>query len=406
MISLDYLVNPANYESLCAAMEARKGLEMFKNFLAQYKKVAETMTLPPTEELEERARYMTLREVNNPQDEIGKMLALYLSLPNVSHKIVPLGNSSEQNIILKESAPKTYQTKKNYEQIGADFGIFSKAMNETIAEMGFPVLSGVGPKLERALIGLMLDHHADYGYDEISMPILTHERTFFMAGSFPKHQHNVYKIEGTSLYLNPTIEMQETSLIRNRKFEYDELPMKVVGFARSFRVERGREIDLYTNLHEFGKVESFTVCREDQWEEVLNSLSAMLENLLEKLGFMWRKLLLCTGDMGQAGSFTCDYEIYAPGLKKWLEISSLSYRATFQACSLNATYLTPEGEKKYVHTYNTPGFAIPRVFAALLECMYQEDGTLKIPDCLVGRCGLPAVVKKDTYFSQLIKNKG
>ena len=406
MISFNYLINPSHFNDLCSSMKARNALDLFKSFIEQYKKLTCSTTLPSVSELEEMARCMTLHEVNNPQDELSRMLSIYLSLPNISHKIVPVGNSAAQNVILKESEKKSFQGYMNYEDIASSFGIFSRKMNENIAEMGFPVLGGVGPKLERALIELMLEHHANYGYDEISMPTLTHERTFFMAGSFPKHQKNVYKIEGTSLYLNPTIEMQETSLIRNRVFDFSELPMKVVGFSRSFRIEKGREIDLYINLHEFGKVESFTVCREDQWEEVLNSLSQMLEDLLNKLGFMWRKLLLCTGDMGQAGSFTCDYEVYAPGMKKWLEISSLSYRSTFQAVRLNSKYRSADGEEMYVHTYNTPGFAIPRIFVALLECIYQEDGTLKIPDCLIGRCGLPSIVSKDTYFSHLIKNKG
>lgn len=406
MIPLSYLTNLTHFNELCASMQARNALDLFKSFIEQYKMLSRDASFPSFHELENKARSMTLEEVNNPKDATSKMLSTYLSLPNISHRMVPIGTSSAQNIILKKSNPKTFQEKMNYEQIASIFGVFSQKMNENIADSGFPVLSGVGPKLERALIELMLDHHARYGYDEISMPTLTHERTFFMAGSFPKHQHNVYKIQDTPLYLNPTIEMQETSLIKNRIFDFTELPMKVVGFARSFRIEKGRSMDLYTNLHEFGKVESFTVCREDQWEEVLNFLSNMLEDLLDSLGFVWRKLLLCTGDMGQAGSFTCDYEIWAPGQKKWLEISSLSYRSTFQAVRLNAIYHTPDGEEKYVHTYNTPGFAIPRVFAALLECMYQDDETLRIPDCLVGRCGLPSVVSKDTYFSHLTKNKG
>lgn len=398
MIPISYLIDPRNTAALREAMRARGAEETFEKFLKHYFRNQEI--LPSESVLEDMARQMTLEQLNNPKDELSNMLCAYLDLPNISHSMVPFGSSARDNVVISSSKQKEFNSTKNYQEIGLEFGIFSREMNEMIAESGFPLLFGVGPKLERALIELMLEHHVRYGYEEISVPTVIHERTLFLAGSFPKHQDNVYKLESSNLYLNPTIEMQQTSLIFQRCFRFNELPLKVVGFARSFRIERGRRMDFYTNLHEFGKVESFTACTEDQHEQVLKDLSGMLEALLDKLGFVWRKLLLCTGDMGQAGSFTCDYEIYAPGSDKWLEISSLSYRDTFQAMRLDATYVDADGSRHYLHTYNTPGFAIPRVLSALLEYMYREDGRLVVPDCLIGRANLPAVISVNDYPSK------
>ena len=399
VIELDKLIDAKSLTSVKESMKKRGAEDVFDLFLSAYENIKERYN---NTELEKIARKTSMSIINDPKDDLSTFLSAYLSLPNLSHPDVPHGLSEDDNILIKESTFEAPDRHKTYQEIGFKFNIFHPEIYPHITGEGFPLLFSVGPHLERALVELMLDHHISCGYEDVSVPTVVHERTLNVAGSFPERQQDCYRIEKTDLYLNPTIEMQQTSFIAEKHFHYDDLPIKAVGYVRSFRMERGKAVDLYTTLHEFGKVECFTVTTEDGWKDMLESLFEVLENLLDKLGLQWRKILLCTGDMGQAATLTYDYEVYCPGSKKWLEVSSLGYRDTYQAVRLNATY-QDGSERKYVHIFSAPAFAIPRILCAVLETSYQEDGTLKLPDALVGRAGLPESVTQQDFKSKLLQ---
>jgi seryl-tRNA synthetase len=228
----------------------------------------------------------------------------------------------------------------------------------------------------------MLDYHVQNGYREVSVPTLVNEGALFGTGAFPKRQPDCFKVEGTNLYLNPTAEIQVTNLFRNTTISSSDLndPIKLVAYSRSFRQERGKSPNTYTQLYEFGKVELFRLCDPSDWTTSRDEIFDELETLLDKLGLSWRRVLLCDGELGVASNITYDYEVFAPGSKEWWEVSSVSCLTDFQTRRMN-TVVEGIGHPYSVHA---SGLSIPRVLSAILETHYDEHkGELCLPECLI-----------------------
>jgi len=333
------------------------------------------------------SRQATLEYLDTSGGDIANIVNIYLSLPNFARSEVPTTINESDDVVLFEYFPKdksSCPSPQPYHQFAEKKGILDKSLCSLVSEEGYPFLLGIGPELESALIQYMKDIHKTNGYKEISIPTVINESAMFGTGAFPRRRDDVYRIHGTNLYLNPTAEMQLTNMVRNKMFNQEqEFPLRYQGYARSFRRERGKTIDHLTTLHEFGKVELLVLTNSENEEKEYDLLINEVELVLQGLQIPYRRILLGTGNMGVAAAKTTDFDIYAPGTGKWLEISSCSMLSDFQTRRMNTTWNNPKtSEKEYLSTLHGSGTSIQRLIASILENYQTPDGRLMIPDKL------------------------
>jgi seryl-tRNA synthetase len=266
---------------------------------------------------------------------------------------------------------------------------------------GFVVLAGLGAKLSRALVAFFLDVHTlEHGYHELRVPYLVPSETMTGTGQLPKFAEEAYQVEKYDLWLIPTAEVPVTNLHRDELLTADRLPIRYTAYSPCFRSEAGaagKDTRGLLRVHQFDKVELVRYERPENSRAALEELTRHAETLLERLGIVYRRVALATGDMGFGSAMTFDLEAWAPGVGKWLEVSSCSTFTDYQARRANLRFRPAPGEKpEYVHTLNGSALALPRVVAALLETYQQKDGSVIVPEVLrpyVGfeRIGPPAV---------------
>ena len=258
-------------------------------------------------------------------------------------------------------------------------------------------MMGYGPKLERALIAWMLDLHSnDHGYTEVSLPAVVKREIMEGSGNLPKFADNLYHDDEDDLWLIPTAEVPITNLYRDEIIPANTLPLKYVAQTPCFRREKasaGRDTRGIKRVHQFNKVEMYQFVEPETSNRELEQLVDDAEDVCRKLGFTYRVLQLCTGDMGFASSKTYDIEVWAAGCKEWLEVSSCSNCTDFQARRSNIRYRTEEGGRpRLPHTLNGSGLALPRVIIAILENYQQPDGSVVIPDVLRPYTGFDVIL--------------
>ncbi len=308
-------------------------------------------------------------------------------IPNVAKDDVPVGEDATSNRLIKTGDRKTLDFKaKPHWEIGKDLGILDEERAAKLSGSNFLLLKGAGALLERALVNFMLDLHVrSHGYTEIWPPFLANRASMYGTGQIPKLEDDMYRLRDDELWLIPTAEVPVTNLHRGEILSHGQLPIYYTAYTACFRREAGaysKDTRGMQRIHQFDKVEMVKLVHpEKSWDE-LESLTANAEEVLEKLGLSYRRVLLSTGDMSFASAKTYDLEAWAPGVDKWLEVSSCSNFTDFQARRLDARFRDQDGKVKHVHTLNGSGLALPRTVIAILENFQQPDGSVVIPEAL------------------------
>ncbi len=350
----------------------RQGQEA-SDLVARVKEIGERLKA-----LEER-----LREIE------GAQRGLLLEIPNLPHESVPVGEDETQNQVVKRwgDLPEFDFEPRPHWEIGAELGILNFEQAAKITGSRFVVYHGAGALLERALINFMLDLHTrKHGYREVLPPFIVNETTLIGTGQLPKFKEDLFKLEDWNYYLIPTAEVPVTNLHRDEILPEEALPLYYTAYTPCFRSEagaHGRDTRGIIRQHQFNKVELVKLTTPETSYEELENLLLDAEEVLQLLGLPYRVVLLCTGDLGFAAAKTYDIEVWAPGQKRFVEISSCSNCEDFQARRANIRYRPKGGGKpRFVHTLNGSGVAVGRTVMAILENYQQADGSVVIPEVL------------------------
>ena len=265
-------------------------------------------------------------------------------------------------------------------------------LGNKITGAGFPVYKEKGAKLQRALINYFLDEATKKGYKEIQPPILVNEKSGFGTGQIPDKEGQMYKIESENLYLIPTAEVPITNIYRDQIIIDKSLPIKNVAYTPCFRKEAGSwgsHVRGLNRLHQFDKIEIVRIENPENSYKALEEMCNYVENLLKSIEIPYRKIRLCTGDLGFTSSLTYDFEVFSPGQNKWLECSSISNFETYQSNRLNLK-IKSNKTKVLAHTLNGSALALPRIMASIIEINQKKD-KIKIPKVLVPYTGFDEI---------------
>ena len=315
--------------------------------------------------------------------ELGDILA---AIPNLPAADVPEGGGEDDNALVHtRGTPTTFAfTAREHDAIGPAIGLDF----ETGAAMSgarFTLVRGPAAKLQRALGQFMLDHVAEAGFEQVSPPLLVRDEAVFGTGQLPKFSEDLFRTTD-GRWLIPTAEVSLTNIVREQILTEAELPLRFTALTPCFRSEAGaagRDTRGYVRQHQFDKVEMVSIVTPDMSEAEHERMTACAEGVLDALQLPFRRMLLCTGDMGFTAARTYDLEVWLPGQARYREISSVSTCTDFQARRMNARY-RPEGEKgtRFVHTLNGSALAVGRTLVAVLENYQQEDGSVAVPAVL------------------------
>ncbi len=348
------------------------------------------------------AKILEMREVSSKIKELDKVLAenedvvqqTIMSLPNMTHESVPVGNTDEDNPVervIGDLPVFDFEPKAHWD-IGEELKILDFERAAKISGARFSLYMGAGARLERALANFMLDRHTDkHGYKEVIPPFIVNKNAMTCTGQLPKFEEDLFKIDGLDSYLIPTAEVPVTNIHQKEVLSEEDLPIKFVAFTPCFRAEAGsygKDTRGLIRLHQFNKVELVKLANPETSYDELESLTNDAEAILQLLGLPYRVVTICTGDIGFSSAKTYDLEVWMPSQDKYREISSCSNFEDFQARRASIRFKT-KGEKgtKLVHTLNGSGLAVGRTVAAILENYQQADGSVKIPEVLVPYMG-------------------
>ncbi|HEX6559128.1 MAG TPA: serine--tRNA ligase, partial [Longimicrobiales bacterium] len=264
---------------------------------------------------------------------------------------------------------------------------------------GFPLFVGLGARLERGLINLMLDTHSQqHGYTELSPPFMINEQAALGTGHLPKFAEEMYHVPADGFYLVPTAEVPVTNLHSGELLGHDALPIRYVAYTPCFRREagaHGKDTRGLLRVHQFDKVELLRFERPENGHAALEELTSHAEAILQMLGLRYRVLLLSAGDLGFSNAQTYDLEVWAPGVGKWLEVSSCSLYNDYQARRANIRFRPgPNARPEFACTLNGSGLALPRTVAALLETYQLADGTIRLPEAIARYVGTDTISRR------------
>ena len=308
-------------------------------------------------------------------------------VPNVPHESVPVGDDESANELVRTwgEEPSFDFTPLNHTDLAESLELLDFTRAAKISGSGFPLYTKSGARLERALINFMLEHHSGRGYSEVMTPFMALESATEATGQLPKLEEDMYRVENDGLYLIPTAEVPITNIHREEILKGSDLPIRYVAYSPCFRREAGsygKETRGLLRIHQFNKVELVKFVHPDSSYDELESLTTDAESVLQTLGLHYRVVTLCTGDLSFAAAKCYDLEVWAPGEKRWLEVSSCSNFLSFQARRAEIRF-RDKGEKvRHVHTLNGSGLATPRLMIALLESYQTDEGTVTIPEPL------------------------
>ena len=315
--------------------------------------------------------------------ELGDMLA---AIPNLPAADVPEGGGEDDNALVHtRGTPTTFAfTAREHDAIGPAIGLDFET-GATMSGARFTLVRGPAAKLQRALGQFMLDHVAEAGFEQVSPPLLVRDEAVFGTGQLPKFSEDLFRTTD-GRWLIPTAEVSLTNIVREQILSEAELPLRFTALTPCFRSEAGaagRDTRGYIRQHQFDKVEMVSIVTPDMSEAEHERMTACAEGVLDALQLPFRRMLLCTGDMGFTAARTYDLEVWLPGQARYREISSVSTCTDFQARRMNARY-RPEGEKgtRFVHTLNGSALAVGRTLVAVLENYQQEDGSVAVPAVL------------------------
>ncbi|MGP3562739.1 serine--tRNA ligase [Geobacillus sp. BK01] len=315
--------------------------------------------------------------------------ALLLSIPNIPHESVPVGQSEEDNVEVRRwGEPRSFSFEpKPHWDIADQLGLLDFERAAKVAGSRFVFYKGLGARLERALINFMLDVHLDeFGYQEVLPPYIVNRASMTGTGQLPKFAEDVFHLDSEDYFLIPTAEVPVTNLHRDEILTADDLPLYYAAYSACFRAEAGsagRDTRGLIRQHQFNKVELVKFVKPEHSYDELEKLTRQAETILQRLGLPYRVVSLCTGDLGFSAAKTYDIEVWLPSYGTYREISSCSNFEAFQARRANIRFRRePKAKPEYVHTLNGSGLAIGRTVAAILENYQQEDGSVVIPEAL------------------------
>ncbi|MBM3333216.1 serine--tRNA ligase [Candidatus Sumerlaeota bacterium] len=324
-----------------------------------------------------------LREIEQSLEQ------LLLLVPNLPHESVPVGESEQANVEVRRwGAPPEFDfTLRPHWEIGERLGLLDFARGAKLSGSNFALFTGLGARLERALISLMLDVHTrEHGFVEMAPPCVTRRDSMIGTGQLPKMEEDAYRVEADDLFLIPTAEVQLVNLYRDETLGADQLPLRVTAHTPCFRREAGsygKEVRGLIRVHQFDKVEMVSFCKPESSYDEIEQLLHFAEAILQRLGLHYRVVALCTGELGFQATKCYDIEAWAPGLGRFLEVSSVSNCEDFQARRVNIRFRREKTAKpEFVHTLNGSGVALPRTVIALLETYQTSDGAVLIPEAL------------------------
>ena len=306
-------------------------------------------------------------------------------LPNAPLPEVPAGRSADDNVVVMEHGdkPELPEGAQPHWELGERYDLIHMDLGVKLTGAGFPVYTGAGAKLQRALIAFFLDRAIAAGYREVMPPLLVNADSAFGTGQLPDKEGQMYHATEDGLYLIPTAEVPITNLYRDELLDPDQLPIALVGHTPCFRREAGsygKDVRGLNRVHQFDKVEIVRIEHPDRSREALEEMVAHVRGLLEALELPYRQLLLCGGDMGSVSAMTYDMEVWAAAQGRWLEVSSISTFTTYQSNRLKLRYR--DGKRNQLaHTLNGSALALARIVAALLENNQTPDG-IRIPAAL------------------------
>jgi len=311
-----------------------------------------------------------------------------MRVPNIPHETVPVGPDEEHNVTIREWGEKpTFDfTPAPHWELGEKLNILDLPRGAKVAGSGFYVFRGAGARFERALIAMMLDYHVkQHGFTEIAPPFVTKSDVTAGTGQLPKFPDEMYFVGQDDLYMIPTAEVPVTNLHREEVLAEDDLPIKYVAYTPCFRREAGaagKDTRGILRVHQFNKVEMVKFVEPSTSYDELEILLAQAEGLLQLLNIPYRVRLLATGDLSFAAAKCYDLEIYAAGVDKFLEVSSVSNFEDFQARRMNCRYRGNDQKMHFPHTLNGSGLALPRLIVALWENYQTDTGEIVIPEAL------------------------
>lgn len=325
----------------------------------------------------------------NEVDLNEKQKMLLLSLPNIPDETTPIGCSDENNKIVSgygEPTEANFELKAHWDLV-EEKGLVDFERGVKLAQSRFVMYRGKGAALERAIINFFLDVHTkEHGYEEILPPVLVNSAAMTGTGQLPKFAEDMYKCENEDLYLIPTAEVPVTNIYQDEILNEEDLPKYMTAYTPCFRREAGsagKDTRGLIRVHQFNKVELVKLTTPEQSPEEHEKLTRDAESVLEMLELPYRRVALCTGDIGFSANKCFDLEVYMPSYNGYKEISSCSNFGDFQARRANIRYREKSsGKVRLVHTLNGSGLAVGRTFAAIIENFQQEDGTIKIPRVL------------------------
>ncbi|MCB0341940.1 MAG: serine--tRNA ligase [Pseudobdellovibrionaceae bacterium] len=389
--------SPESVDQLLDLNQTRKTLiSEFEEARAQQKKVGQEIALKKKNKDDATSLLDEMQALSQKLKDMEKSMAdadeavkdLLLRLPNLCDPDVPVGQSEEDNKVLRTigEAPKFSFTALEHSELGEALDIIDFERAGRVTGSRFAFLKKAGAQMERALIQFMLDVHTrEHGYEEMLPPFIVNSRSLTGTGQFPKFQQDVFGLAGTDYYLVPTAEVPVTNYYYDEILDETQLPQSFVAYTPCFRSEAGsygRDTKGLIRQHQFNKVELMKFAHPENSEEEHERLTNHAENILKKLELSYRVASLSTGDIGFGAAKCYDIEVWLPGQNAYREISSCSNFRDFQARRANIRFRSSGGKPQYVHTLNGSGLAVGRTLIAILENYQTSEGTIAIPEVL------------------------
>ena len=353
-----------------------------------------------TDAIQEEVRKLgdEIKELEEKQVDLDNIQRdMLLRTPNIPDETTPVGTSEDDNIPVKfwgEPTKFSFAPKAHWD-ICEDKGIVDFERGVKISQSRFTLYRGKGARLERAIIQFFLDIHTEeHGYEEILPPFMANAATMTGTGQLPKFAEDMYKCVDEDLYLIPTAEVPVTNIYSGEILSEDDLPKYMTAYTPCFRREAGsagKDTRGLIRVHQFNKVEMVKLTTPEASPAEHEKLTRDAEICLEKLGLPYRRVALCTADIGFSANKCFDLEVWLPSYNTYKEISSCSNYGDYQARRANTRYRTKDGQIRFVHTINGSGLAVGRTFAAILENFQQEDGTVIIPEVLIKYTGFDKI---------------
>ncbi len=315
-----------------------------------------------------------------------QLLDLIVKLPNLPAAQVPVGKTPEDNVTVRTGGekPALHTGAVPHWDLTKKYSLIDFELGNKITGSGFPVYTGKGAKLQRALIQYFLDYNTEAGYTEYMPPHMVNEASAFGTGQLPDKEGQMYFVTEDKFYLIPTAEVPVTNIYRDEMLKENDLPVKMTAYTPCFRREAGsygKDVRGLNRLHQFDKVEIVQLVHPDKSYDVLEEMVNHVEKLLQSLELPYRILKLCGGDMGFASALTYDFEVYSAAQEKWLEVSSVSNFEAYQTNRMKIRFKDSNGKNQLVHSLNGSSLALPRIVACLLENKQTEKG-IQLPAVL------------------------